>query len=126
VTNSYFRGADGVILVFDKTDYQSFLNIQEWLKAVNEGVHDHAIKIMVGNKSDMDDAVSTDVAQLRAEQLHLGYAETSAKTAENVEAVFAHIASELVKIADNKGMPMQGHSKLGALLEEEAGGNRCC
>ena len=54
ITNAYYRGANGVILVFDKTDQKSFENIESWRSEV-EKYSDNAIKIMVGNKSDQEE-----------------------------------------------------------------------
>ena len=51
ITNAYYRGADGVMLFFDKTREASFKNIKEWNNEVNK-YSNEAEKIIVGNKND--------------------------------------------------------------------------
>lgn len=54
----YFRGADGLMLVFDVTSEQSFENIRNWMTDINKHVEKESVfKILVGNKADADDTV---------------------------------------------------------------------
>lgn len=38
ITSSYYRGANGIIIVYDVTDQESFTNIQNWLAEIKKYV----------------------------------------------------------------------------------------
>ena len=52
ITRSYYKGSDGILLVYDVTDRLSFDSIQNWIDSVKEDNKDHTI-ILIGNKSDL-------------------------------------------------------------------------
>eukprot|EP00494_Astrolonche_serrata_P028890 UN29157 len=54
LTSAYYRGAHGVILVYDVTRENTFKNIREWLKEVEIfSTKENVIKALVGNKIDL-------------------------------------------------------------------------
>ncbi|KAK6022854.1 Ras family protein, partial [Ostertagia ostertagi] len=53
ITKQYFRKADGVLLLFDVTSEQSFLNVRNWIESVRNGVEDSTVLALVGNKVDL-------------------------------------------------------------------------
>jgi len=99
ITSAYYRGADGIIMVYDVTSQDSFDHVNDWLKEVNRYASEGTCKLLVGNKSDRttDKAVSTDVAKEFADDIGVPFLETSAKSAANVEEAFLTMASELIK-----------------------------
>lgn len=52
ITNAYYRGADGIILVFDLFKKDSFTNLYSWLKEVEKHAKNDVHIIIIGNKSD--------------------------------------------------------------------------
>ena len=50
ITASYYKGAHGVILVYDITDRQSFKDIENWLAEVDKYGNENVVKLLVGNK----------------------------------------------------------------------------
>lgn len=85
ITNAYFRGAMGIIIVYDVTDRNSFNNIKTWLKSVEQHC-DYNIKIiLLANKCDLENhrVVSTEEGKLIAMNNNILYFETSAK--DNIE-----------------------------------------
>lgn len=67
---AYFQKADGVLLVFDLTDHESFQRAEEyWLKQVQEFVHESKRIFLVGNKSDLSQVKWE--YQLRLEKLNM-------------------------------------------------------
>lgn len=99
ITESYYRGAHGVLLVFDLTDLNSFLKTKHWLEQIKEHAPNAVCIALVGNKSDLEEkrAVSTSEAQSFAQQHHLPYAETSAKDGKGVKEVFNELTQSILK-----------------------------
>jgi Ras-related protein Rab-8A len=98
ITTAYYRGAMGILLVYDVTDESSFNNIRNWMRNIEQHAADNVNKILVGNKADMDEskrAVPTAKGQALADEYGVKFFETSAKTNLNVENVFFTIAREI-------------------------------
>ncbi|KAL4189015.1 hypothetical protein AMTRI_Chr08g204860 [Amborella trichopoda] len=98
ITTAYYRGAMGILLVYDVTDESSFNNIRNWIRNIEQHASDNVNKILVGNKADMDEskrAVPTSRGQALADEYGIKFFETSAKTNLNVEQVFFSIARDI-------------------------------
>ncbi|AES88820.1 RAB GTPase-like protein A5B [Medicago truncatula] len=108
---TYYRGAMGILLVYDVTDEASFNNIRNWIRNIEQHASDNVNKILVGNKADMDEskrAVPTSKGQALADEYGIKFFETSAKTNLNVEEVFFSIARDIkqrLADTDNKAEP---------------------
>ncbi|KAM3145999.1 hypothetical protein pb186bvf_001977 [Paramecium bursaria] len=98
ITSSYYKGANGVIIVFDITNRQSFVDIQNWLNEIKKYAVEGVIQVLVGNKSDLDQKreVSLEEAQHLAQQLNTAYFEISSNDAINLEQPFVRIVEELL------------------------------
>lgn len=55
ITQTYYRGAQGVILAYDSTSEESFNNVKNWISQVNQHAQPGVQKILLGNKCDMED-----------------------------------------------------------------------
>ena len=53
ITSTYYRGAHGIIVVYDVTDTDSFGNAKQWLREIDRWPCENANKLLVGNKSDL-------------------------------------------------------------------------
>jgi Ras-related protein Rab-1A len=95
ITSSYYRGAHGIIIVFDLTDIDSFENVQQWLLEINRYSYKNICKILVGNKSDLFEKRMVNEGQDYADSLNIPYIETSAKTAYNIDSLFYGITKEI-------------------------------
>jgi Ras-related protein Rab-1A len=86
ITASYYKGAHGIILVYDITDRQSFKDIENWLAEVDKYGNENVVKLLVGNKSDLEASrqVKTEEGKTLADSLGIKFLETSAKDAVNV------------------------------------------
>ncbi|GFP80741.1 RAS-related protein ric1 [Phtheirospermum japonicum] len=81
ITSSYYRGAHGIIIVYDVTDQESFNNVKQWLNEIDRYASENVNKLLVGNKCDLADnrAVSYDTAKAFADEIGIPFMETSAK-----------------------------------------------
>mmetsp|Transcript_10113 Transcript_10113/g.42491 ORF Transcript_10113/g.42491 Transcript_10113/m.42491 type:complete len:175 (+) Transcript_10113:242-766(+) len=97
IAAAYYRGAQGIIIVYDVTNKQSFENVEMWLSEVNKYGSGDVNKLLVGNKSDLTSKreVETEKGKELAESNGMKFLETSAKTAENVEEAFLTMTREV-------------------------------
>ena len=115
ITSAYYRGADGIIMVYDVTSTESFEHVSDWLTEVNRYANEGTCKLLVGNKCDMEDkVVTTETAKDYADGLGIPFLETSAKNATNVEEAFLTMAGELIRLreASQSSKPAGGASGL--------------
>ena len=94
ITTAYYRGAMGILLVYDVTDEKSFNNIRTWYANVEQHASEGVNKILIGNKCDMDDkrVISEEQGRALAQELGIPFVETSAKSGINVEDAFISLA----------------------------------
>ncbi|CAF9924582.1 MAG: GTPase Ypt2 [Gomphillus americanus] len=99
ITTAYYRGAMGILLVYDVTDEKSFNNIRTWFSNVEQHATEGVKKILIGNKCDWEEkrAVSTERGQALADELGIPFLEVSAKSNINVEKAFYSLAAEIKK-----------------------------
>jgi len=97
ITSSYYRGAHGIIVVYDVTDAESFQNVKTWLNEIDRYANENVNKLLVGNKSDLTEkkVVDYQTAKAFADEIGVPFLETSAKNATNVENAFMTMAAEI-------------------------------
>nr|AAH71442.1 Zgc:86773 [Danio rerio] len=96
---SYYRGAHGIIVVYDVTDQESYNNVKQWLKEIDRYASENVNKLLVGNKCDLTTKKVVDYTTAKefADSLGIPFLETSAKNATNVEQAFMTMAEEIKK-----------------------------
>jgi len=99
ITRTFYRNANGVILMYDLTRVESFNSLVDWLKEVKQNSDPDVAIYLVGNMSDLEAEereVETQRAELFVQENGLsGWIEASAKTANNVQEVFQKVAELL-------------------------------
>lgn len=110
ITSAYYRGADGILLVYDTSSRESYNHIDDWLSEVNRFANENTCKTLVGNKCDLKEAreVTAEEADAKAKELKLEHIEASARDSINVDEAFTMIAKELLKYREAN--PTQGNS----------------
>ncbi|KAL5579393.1 hypothetical protein UlMin_011835 [Ulmus minor] len=97
ITSSYYRGAHGIIIVYDVTDEESFKNVKVWLQEIDKYTSGNVNKLLVGNKCDLTDkkVISYETGKAFADEVGIPFLETSAKNATNVEQAFLTMVAEI-------------------------------
>lgn len=100
VTNSYYKGADGIIIVFDLTSKESFENLPNWLSDVHERLGEDVNIIVFANKSDIEDPTEFQVTDEEIAQFTkdtgIKVIKTSARTGNNVDDSFLEMTKTLI------------------------------
>ena len=122
ITRNYYKGANGIVLIFDVTNKKSYENVKNWVKQIKEEVSSRVTIILVANK--IDDVnhriVTKEEGEKIANECGLMFFECSAKTGENIE----HAFNELVKkTVENYSKVGQGGEKLKKKKNSKKG---CC
>ena len=81
MTTSYYRGVNIIIIVFDVTNKISFEHVKDWIDNINNFAKMNVIKILVGNKIDLNDlrVISFDDGKKIADFYSIKYYETKCK-----------------------------------------------
>ncbi|KAM9981636.1 hypothetical protein ACTFIY_003933 [Dictyostelium cf. discoideum] len=99
ITTAYYRGAMGILLVYDVTDEKSFGNIRNWIRNIEQHASDSVNKMLIGNKCDMTDrkVVESSRGKSLADEYGIKFLETSAQNSVNVEEAFVGLARDIKK-----------------------------
>jgi len=97
ITSSYYRGAHGIIVVYDVTDKVSFNNVKQWLGEIDRYACQSVNKLLVGNKADLVEKKVVDFNEAKefADSLGISFLETSAKSAQNVDEAFLTMTRQI-------------------------------
>ena len=82
IISSYYRGAHGILLLYDVTDKDSFKNLSNWLIEIEKNASKNVVKILIGNKCDLKDkkVITYNQGKEFADTYGIKFIETSAKT----------------------------------------------
>jgi Ras-related protein Rab-1A len=110
---SYYRGAHGILLLYDVTDKDSFKNLSNWLIEIEKNASKNVLKVLIGNKSDLEDKrlVSYNQGKEFADTYGLKFIETSAKKNLNVNEAFETLGRELMIASADKKISNQKQNK---------------
>ena len=101
LTSSYYRGAHGLIFVYDVTSRSTYDALDGWLAEAQKhcpGGADSVVKLLVGNKIDLEDErqVSHEDGKAWAQDHGMMFLETSAKSSVGVQSVFEELARKII------------------------------
>ena len=113
IISSYYRGAHGILLLYDVTDKESFKNISNWLIEIEKNASKNILRILIGNKCDLEDKRVITHAQGKefADTYGLKFIETSAKKNLNVSEAFETLGRELMNAGAEKKIEKQKENK---------------
>ena len=96
ITQTYYKGAMGIILTYSVVEPETFRNIENWMKQIQQQASENVCKILVGNKCDIDNRqVDTEEGRRLADKYGIPFFETSAKSGINIEDTFMTIARDI-------------------------------
>nr|CAH8847320.1 unnamed protein product [Trichobilharzia regenti] len=103
ITSTYYRGAHGIIIVYDVNDVRTFCNVEKWVQEAQTYADEGVARILVGNKNESEElkTVATYDAQRLAAKNSCFFIETSAKNDENVDQMFDIITREALRLRLN-------------------------
>ncbi|KAM3564238.1 hypothetical protein MY1884_000860 [Beauveria asiatica] len=130
ITTAYYRGAMGILLVYDVTDERSFNNIRTWFQNVEQHATEGVNKILIGNKCDWEDkrVISEEQGQALADELGIPFLEVSAKSNINIDKAFYSLAADIKKrLIDNSKNETGSSGGVNVGDKTEGGmGSKCC
>ena len=126
LTPSYYRNAQGVIYIYDVSRRESFEKLDHWIAEL-EAVRPNAglVKILVGNKVDLDRDVSRVEAKAFAERHSMHFLEASAKSAIGVRDVFQDVVDQVLDTPALLATTLPGPSSLKVSQQSDERG-LCC
>ena len=128
ITSAYYKGAHGIILVYDITDRDSFNNIGNWIAEVRKHAGPNVVKLLVGNKCDLEAErkVPTKEAKEFADSHNMSFLETSAKQRINIDDSFMMLTKQIYDLLpeSDKRTESQAANLTNARKKDEKGG--CC
>jgi small GTP-binding protein len=97
ITKNYYKGANGIILIYDVTSIQTYENVKNWITQIREEASPNVIIYIAGNKIDLEEErkIKTEEGQKLAGELGLPFFETSAKTGVNINESFEDLVEKI-------------------------------
>ena len=128
ITNLYYRGAVGVLMVYDITRHSSYRNIEWWLQELRDHTTDDIVIMLVGNKFDLRHLRMVDSMEARAfaERNGLSFIETSALDSTNVETAFNSIVREIYRVMKERQHKKPSLDRAISLHEPTKNKKPCC
>ena len=109
VVSSYFRGSHGLFLIYDITNRDSFKNLENWLKEIEGEASEKVLKILIGNKCDLEEDrdIKFEEGQAFANRNGMQFMETSAKANTNINEAFEALAKLMIKFTSENNIPQK-------------------
>ena len=114
VVSTYFRGAHGILLLYDVTNRDSFKNLENWLIEIEKNSSEKVLKILLGNTCDLNDdrEIQPDEGRAFADRNGMEFMETSAKMNTNVNEAFETLGKLMIEFnSKNNNKTQQGENK---------------
>ena len=99
ITNAYYKGAKGSLLVYDITNPKTFENLDKWLSDLKANAEEKISVVLIGNKSDLEEErqISIEQGKEKAAFFKLAFMETSALNGNNIEKAFNELITDVYK-----------------------------
>jgi Ras-related protein Rab-8A len=122
ITLNFYKGLDGVLLVFDLTDENSLNNIPHWIRQIKLYATENVALVLVGNKCDIEEnRISKDKIDAICGEYSLKYFESSAKVNINIENAIMSLVGEILTFQGNNNNNNNADNKENNNLVEQGG-----
>ena len=113
VVSTYFRGAHGILLLYDVTNRDSFKNLESWLIEIEKNAKEKVLKILIGNKCDLTDdrEITSDEGKAFALRNGMEFMETSAKMNTNVTEAFETLGKLMIEFNSKSNTTSQKNNQ---------------
>ena len=104
ILSSYYKGANGILLLYDITNVNSFKSLSNWLIDIEKNSSKNVKKILIGNKCDLNELRKIPINKGKefADTYNMKFIETSAKNNVNINECFNILGKELINNLDSK------------------------
>ncbi|XP_052008897.1 EF-hand calcium-binding domain-containing protein 4B isoform X2 [Xyrauchen texanus] len=104
ITKQFFRKADGVVVVYDITNEQTFTAVRQWLASVQDGAGENIPIMLLGNKTDLNTQreIPLGTGEKLSKDFQLIFYECSAFSSHNVMESMVHMARVLKEQEDRE------------------------
>ncbi len=119
---NYYKPAHTILICFDQTSDVSFNDVEAWLQDAERHAHEGAVIILVITKHDLDDErqISDETIKALADTHGIKVFYTSAKTGENVDALFEAAARGVIKASGLSEVKLSDDSSTAKSIHEES------
>lgn len=112
LTRNFFRNSDGIILVYDVCNAESFEAIDTWIESIIDNTDREKKMVLLGNKVDLEHReISKEDGEKMAQKYGIKYFETSAKEDVNISTAIRSIIEDVVKDTSYKTENIVLHEK---------------
>ena len=127
ITSNFYKGADGIILIYDITDRKTFNSVRNWINNIQEEAPDKVALVLAGNKVDDEKnrKVQKSEGEKIADEYSLPFFECSAKSDINVTQTFDALIKKVVQInpKNKEGQKLKQNRHNGKNEDEK---KKCC
>ena len=106
---SYFRGANGILLIYDITDRESFESLTHWLNEIEKNANKNIKILLIGNNCDLEEQrqVSYQEGKDFALKNNMNFLEVSVKDDINIKEAFELLIEEIINSTNNEAKKRQ-------------------
>jgi Ras-related protein Rab-8A len=125
---NYIKKANGILIVYDITNKQSFVNIENWVKCAKEEMTKEIPIYLIGNKCDLEESrvIQREDGENLATQFGTKFYETSCKTGEGVEKCFTDLAVDMFNLIKKKGHSGNSDDDKNVIINNSKKKKKCC
>lgn len=103
LTKSYFRDAQGILLMYDISSRDTFLSLSKWIKDIKDNIDiQKCVIYLVGNKNDKERKTNIEEGEEASKEIGAHYYEVSAKEGVNIELLFDKLTRDMIKKAQEE------------------------